>query len=122
MMLVERFDRAVKKGSGLRGALLGIDQTPYKVADYFKKSSGWPDRSTRAQKVLNLFSDEDRKAWKALARENAQTATTLRKLGKQRSAKLVYHGYVLAMANLHIILNYPLLPIPSLEKFEKLAS
>jgi hypothetical protein len=46
--------------------------------------------------------------------------TTLSKLGRVKAARLVEHGYVLAMANLHVILGYPLAPIPEASEFDAL--
>ena len=102
--------------------LVSIDQTPYKVAEFFTGSSDWPDRAERAEKVLRLFSEEDQQDWESLVQENSQTATTLSKLGKERSAKLIYQGYVVAMTNSHVILDYPLLEIPPLQQFNRLVS
>jgi hypothetical protein len=34
-------------------------------------------------------------------------------MGVSRAADLLRHGYVLAMANLHVILSYPLRDVPS---------
>jgi len=121
-MLIDRFDRAAREQKGLKGALVSIDQTPYKVAEIFTGSSDWPDRAERAEKVLRLFSEEDQQGWESLVQENSQTATTLSKLGKERSAKLIYQGYVVAMTNSHVILDYPLLEIPPLQQFDRFVS
>jgi hypothetical protein len=42
------------------------------------------------------------------------------KLGPEVAARLAYHGYVLAMANLHVILDFPLLEIPDMARFTNL--
>ena len=49
-------------------------------------------------------------------------------MSRQRSAEFMratlrtfmYHGYVLAMANLHVLLAYPLLSVPSEAHFAEL--
>lgn len=46
--------------------------------------------------------------------------TTLSRLGTETAAYLLYHGYVLAMVNLHVILGYPLLPVPSIDRFRSI--
>ena len=46
--------------------------------------------------------------------------TTLSRLGGDVAANLLYHGYVLAMANLHVILGLPLIKVPSIDRFRKL--
>jgi hypothetical protein len=35
------------------------------------------------------------------------------------SARVLRHAYALASVNLHVILGYPLLPIPPLEEFQE---
>jgi hypothetical protein len=46
--------------------------------------------------------------------------TTLSKLAEDSSAWLVEHGYALALANLHVLLAYPLLEVPAPERFDAL--
>jgi hypothetical protein len=56
-------------------------------------------------------------------------ATTLSKLGTEVSARLMYHGYVTAMCNLHVVFGdpeskyggWPLLAVPGLDRFRALA-
>jgi predicted acylesterase/phospholipase RssA len=120
--LVQRFDEAAKSGIGLRGALVTIDQTPYTVADYFVKSTTWPDRASRANAVLTMLQNERKEEWERITDENRHTATTFGTFGTQRSAQLIYHAYVVAMMNLHIVLDYPLLPMPTRKEFEDFVS
>jgi predicted acylesterase/phospholipase RssA len=120
--LVGRFDRAVLQGKGLRGALVHIPQSPFKVARDFQASTVWPDRQARAQAVLAWLQDEDEARWEELARASRGVKTALSKLGTDRSAALLRHGYLLAMANLHVILNYPLMEVPPVQRFVDLVS
>lgn len=46
--------------------------------------------------------------------------TTLRRLGPSKAARLVRHGYVLAMANLQVILGYELRELPAAARFDEL--
>jgi hypothetical protein len=117
-MLVEKFDQAERTGTGIRGCLVMIDQTPFTVADYYSRTAEWPERKERARAVLSSLGDT-RDFWKRLVQDNRKTPTTLRKLGPDRSARLLYHGYVVAMTNLHVLLGYPLLPIPSFDDFQE---
>ena len=59
--------------------------------------------------------------WEQLVAETRAVKTTLSGLGVGPAARLVEHGYVLAMANLHVLLDYPLLTIPAPERFDALA-
>ncbi len=59
--------------------------------------------------------------WSERAALNAPVPTTLSRLGTTTSARLIRHGFVLAMAKLHLRLGYPLCEIPPAEEFERLA-
>lgn len=60
-----------------------------------------------------LIDDLDR-----LTGDNSAIPTTLRPLGAERTADLLYHGYLQAMVSLHIKLGSPLLPRPERSRFE----
>ena len=72
--------------------------------------------------MLQVLGDEDRKRWKHLADENLRVRTTLSRLGGEVAASLLYHGYVSAMANLHVILGFPLLTVPSIDRFRQMVA
>ncbi len=59
-------------------------------------------------------------AWRVRARKNADVPTRLRALGRETTIELMRHGFAMAMAKLHIVLNYPLHPIPSAADFENI--
>ena len=89
----------------------------------------WPESSDNwlhhrllrlPRSVLRHFSEDERAAWKQVSSKNSEVATTLTALGPDKSASLLRHGYCVAMANLHVILGYPLLAIPALEQFRKM--
>jgi predicted acylesterase/phospholipase RssA len=123
--LVARFDLAELHPPGLRGALVHITQSPFKVPQAFKsKQDLWPERAQRARDALAKLeaSGADEQAWKKIAEDNAAVPTTLVAFDKEVTACLLYHAYVLAMMNLHVILDYPLLDVPARERFQKLAS
>jgi hypothetical protein len=124
--LVGRFDRAaLAERAGhpgeMKGALVHIPQSPYEVAKKFEGSTLWPDRSKRAGAVLATL-DATNEDWSAIAEANAAVGTVLSRLGTQTSARLIRHGYVLAMANLHTVLDFPLLPVPLAQRFTDLVS
>ena len=111
--LVRRFDLAEQMDEGLRGALVHIPQSPFRAPDAFADAeSPWPDRRTRAHAALALLGDDQatRSYWAEIARENAAVKTTLVGFSPEVCARLLRHAYVLAMVNLHVILDYPLLP------------
>lgn len=123
--LVARFARAEFENRGLRGALVNIPQTPYTVADEYKKRAEgpWKDRARRARAVIALIGDEDqqREAWKRTAKENAEIPTVLSAIGAEVSARLLRHAYILAMANCHVILGYPLpRTLPPPQRFDNM--
>ena len=121
--LVDQFDRAAQEGGGLEGALVMINRSPYSTAVYFsKQTEAWPERAKRAARVLEVLGDENRDSWERLAKENSLVKTTLSRLGGEAAASLLRHGYVSAMANLHVILGFPLLSVPSSGRFGQLVA
>jgi predicted acylesterase/phospholipase RssA len=118
-LMIARFTAAERGLGGFRGALVHIPRDPLWVASQYEAS---PDEDTagRARAILELLRpNADR--WKDLSARAGGQKTSLTKLGTEAAADLLEHGYVLAMANLHVILNYPRLDPPSRARFEALA-
>jgi len=107
----------------LPGALIQITQSPFVVAEKFAPTAG--PAGPRAQAALLLLGNT-KKEWDELAKENATVSTTLKKLGVDVSTRLIYHGYVLTMCNLHVIFGkeFPLLSGAEIahDRFRKLVS
>jgi predicted acylesterase/phospholipase RssA len=125
--LIARFDLADRERRGLRGALVHIEQSPFKVPDVFAEAGDrWPERAARAARAQELLlegrPDEPaaREAWAEVAQQNADVPTTLVGFDAERTARLLHHAYVLAMVNLHVILGYPLLELPTRDRFSAL--
>lgn len=121
-ILFDRFRLAEKTGRGMNGALVHIPQSPFKVPRAF--SGGGDPRAQRAQAALRLLQSEagDAEAhWSRVAKANAAEPTTLLPFKAEVAARLLHHGYLLAMANLHVLLDYPLLGLPSRGRFEAIA-
>lgn len=120
--LVGRFDRAEMEGSGLRGCLVHIPQSPFAVARAFADAQKlWPERAAQAAAVLERLGDTEAE-WDAIAESSPKIKTTLSKLGVETTAQLLRHGYTLAMANCHVILGLPLFDVPDIDHFRQLAT
>jgi hypothetical protein len=124
--MVGRFDRAATTGDGLKGAIVSIGQSPFGAAEHFRRPEvrkPWPDRGKRADEAWDLLrSSEKADDWKHQARHNAAVATVLCAMGEADTARLLRHGYLLAMANLHVVLGYPLpRTLPGIDEFRALA-
>jgi hypothetical protein len=123
--LVARWDAAARAGAGVQGALVHIAQSPYEVPDAFAGAdAAWPGRAERARKALVWLGDTagSRAAWTELAARSRGVPTVLRKLGPDVTARLLWHAYVLAACNLHVILDDFPLPgqLPTVESFRAL--
>lgn len=120
--LVARFDLAEREHRGLRGALVHIPQSPYAVPDAFAEDDEHPGRAARARAALDRLGDSEagRQEWQTIADEDARVPTVLSSLGNTVSARLIRHGYVLAMVNLHVLLDYPLRDVPPQAHFEEM--
>lgn len=123
--LVTGWDTAADLKHGPRGALVHIAQSPFEVPAAFAGATGrWAQRQVRAHEALAWLggTDQDRAAWAEVARQNRAVPTVLRKLGPEATARLLWHAYVLAASNLHVLLDdYPLpTPRPAQEDFRRL--
>lgn len=109
-------------GQELQGTLVQIDRTPFDLPDDFRR--GRDPRAVRARAVLAALGDDDetRAAWAAEAEANRSVKTALSKIPAARAASLLHHAYVLTMANAHVLLDLPLLPVPDVTVFEELVA
>jgi hypothetical protein len=58
--------------------------------------------------------------WEDRAFQSARLPTTLSKLGRDTSARLIRHAFALTMAKLHILFDAPLVEVPSIEEVKRL--
>jgi hypothetical protein len=80
-------------------------------------SSGDPNGApvTRARPAV-------RSEWEAIRTRNSAIGTHLNPLGRRQTAELMFHAYVLTIAQLHLFYTSPLMnPLPTLARFEALA-
>lgn len=109
--LVARFEQAVARGTGMRGALVHIPQSPYRVARAFANDAD-DGRRTRAAEVLDHLGADNEDAWDAATLANTEVDTVLRALGPETTVRLLRHAYTLAMCNAHVLFGWGLLPVP----------
>lgn len=112
--LVQKFSHS----QDLRGVLVNIAQSPFKIPRAFLQ--GETAETQRARAVMEQLGDEEE--WECITRGNMNVSTTLSKVGTTVSAKLMRHGYAVAMANCHVILNFPLHELPEPSRFQQLTS
>jgi predicted acylesterase/phospholipase RssA len=110
------FTEAMRSRRGLTGTVVQISQSPFDVPSSFAHASPDDPFAQRARNVLAALGDT-RSEWEETAELNSAVKTTLSRVRSPAGERLLLHGYVLAMANLHVILDYPLLPVPPLERF-----
>ena len=105
-------------GVRLAGGLVQIDRSPFELPLKFAK--GGDAMATRANFALDQLGRGEEAAWAADAEANRRVKTALSKIPAERAARLMRHAYVLTMVNMHVLRDYPLLPIPTVADFEKL--
>jgi hypothetical protein len=95
---------------GLASALVQIAQSPYDVARAFRGGTG--ATAERAKAVIDMLGAGNEAAWERIAEDDAGVATTLSKLGREVSLRLLRHAYTVTMCNLHVIFgdDFPLIP------------
>jgi predicted acylesterase/phospholipase RssA len=114
-LLNDRARQATQTGQGMRIGLVNIPRSPFELPKEFAPHSDAAGQ--RAKAVLAALGDTEQH-WEQEATANAtRVKTSLSKMGTEVSARLLHHAYVLAMANLHVTLDYPLLAVPDRERF-----
>lgn len=102
----------------LRGGTVQIDASPYDLPEAFARGSD--DLARRARAALAALTPAARQAWSDDAEANSRVKTTLSKIPADRAARLMRHAYVLTMVNMHVLHDYPLLDVPTVEDFGRL--
>jgi hypothetical protein len=106
-----------RRGETLKGAIVQISQSPFHTAEQY--APGTDQAAERARAVLAALGDS-KAEWEARVERTRRVKTTLSRITASDATDLVYHGYVLAMANLHVLLAHPLVPVPPHARFAEL--
>jgi hypothetical protein len=109
-------------GEGPVGALIHITEDPFRIPRSFV--SVQDESAKRAQNALVALAESglSEGEWQRIARLNSMIPTTLARIRPDIGSRLLYHGYVLAMINLHVVLGYPLLSVPDQTRFQALVA
>lgn len=102
----------------LDGGMVQIDRTPYELPRSLV--GGGDAAARRARAALDLLTSGEEPDWKADVEANRSVKAALARIPADRAARLLRHAYVLTMVNMHVLRDYPLLPVPSVADFEKL--
>ena len=97
--------------AGLASVLVQISQSPFQVASKF--AIGASPVADRAREVLEFLQQgPSKEEWSTIASDNSAVGTSLNKFGADKTARLVYQGYVVTMCNLHVLFgtDFPLVP------------
>jgi hypothetical protein len=110
----------------LRGTIVQIDRSPFELPTAFSAFDG-DGLGQRARAAIETLERDElpidaRTYWTAEARANRSVKTTLSRVDAARASSLVRHAYVLTMVNCHVLLGYPLLPIPAVGRFQQLVT
>lgn len=106
-------------GQDLRGTLVQIDRTPYALPEVFAGTDAIGLRARRVLDALDAYAAAgggDKAWWETQAEANRSVKTALSKVPTERAASLILQAYVVTMANAHVLLDLPLLPIPTLDE------
>lgn len=120
--LLRRFWLAeLRSGVGFRepllnGCMVQIDRSPFALPKSF--ANGTDEKAKRAKAALGHLSDEDPAIWSSIVFENQRVKTALSRVGSNRSTLLLRHAYALTMVNSHVVLGYPLRPLPTVAELE----
>jgi hypothetical protein len=104
---------------GMGGALVHIGSSAAWTRNAVAAGTGSPACAAVAA-ALDAFPDQEWIEQAPLIA--ARVKTTLAKIGKTPAAALIWHGYVLTMANLHVFHDTPLLELPTRQQLEQMTA
>jgi len=99
----------------LRGATIQIDRSPYGPPGRYAQLSDEQGKAA-AEVIARLDASGGRARWDAEAMANRSVGTTLSKIPADQAASPLRHAYVVTMANCHVLLDHPMLYVPSVER------
>ncbi|MEO9239635.1 MAG: hypothetical protein ABI418_16255, partial [Jatrophihabitantaceae bacterium] len=106
--------------AGQSGTLVNIAGSPTWTRDVRRSSAAEQQACEEVAAKLAEFVEQD---WIEEARTRSLAVkTTLARVGRDDALALLWHGYVLAMTNLHVFYRTTLFDIPSKQHFESLLS
>jgi hypothetical protein len=109
---------ALLRSAGLNGALTHIATDPRWPSTVTLSSPAEQAACKQFAAKLALFPDQ---SWIDRAGQlSPKVPTTLAKVGRENATALLWLGYVLTMANLHIFFDAPLYDLPAKQRFESL--
>ncbi|MGE0881754.1 MAG: patatin-like phospholipase family protein [Acidimicrobiia bacterium] len=127
-LLFLRFTAPADTPPAFKGAMVQIDRSPFAMIESFAGKCDEPEKDddpsdpkgNRARDLKERLDCATKDSWEKIADESKGVKTALSKLSAPAAARLLHHAYVLTMVNTHILLDYPLLPIPDVADFERL--
>jgi hypothetical protein len=106
------------KSAGLNGALTHIATDPRWTSTVTMSSPSEQAACAEVTAKLAAFADQ---SWIDEVHQRCpKVPTTLAKVGRTNGAALLWLGYVLTMANLHVFFGAPLYDLPTRQRFESL--
>lgn len=103
----------------LRGTTIQINRSPFELLETFlNRNDNYADRARAAIDRLRQYTAGNAEAyWEDEGDANSHVKTTLSRIDPSRAQSLIAHAYILTMVNSHVLLDYPLLAIPTQERF-----
>jgi predicted acylesterase/phospholipase RssA len=105
------FKNALMTGKGTRGIMIMLEQTPFQVLDGMKDTTE-PElekQRERAISVLDKLPKDYRKEWDTIKEISLKTGTTFKVINQLTAENLLYHAFIVAMINAHVILGFPMM-------------
>jgi predicted acylesterase/phospholipase RssA len=104
------FKNALVTGKGMQGIMVMLEETPFSMLDWMNNTteSELEKSRSRAVAVLDKLPEGYRKDWDTIKEISLRTSTTFRIINQSTAENLIYHAFIVAMINAHVILGYPM--------------
>jgi predicted acylesterase/phospholipase RssA len=108
--LFTNFKNSLITGKGVRGIMVMLEQTPFQMLDWMKNTTE-PELEKQRERtisVLDKLPKDYRKEWDTIKEISLKARTTFKVINQLTAENLLYHAFIVAMINAHIILGFPM--------------
>jgi hypothetical protein len=105
------FKDALITGKGTRGIMVMLEQTPFQMLDWMKNTTEpeLEQQRERTISVLDKLPKNYREEWNTIKEISLKTGTTFKVINQLIAENLLYHSFIVAMINAHVILGFPMM-------------
>lgn len=107
--LFHEFREALLDGKGMRGIMVMLEHTPFTMLNWICTTTEpqLQEARDRADAILSQMPADMQSQWEIIKKNSINAPTTLCAIKADTAKELIYHSFIVAMVNAHVLLGYP---------------